>query len=811
MTVFQFIRNYYLLPPSSLNETHQWREQVLSAILFFVLALGSATAIPSIVLAISENLWSVVVVDIFALIWVATIWRLPFLNYRQRAWNFLLFLYLLGVWFLIKVGLTGLIYLMAFPVLTSLLLNLRHAMQALFLSALSLLVVGYLADPSLHVYGFDSHPFLRLVIVTINFTFIAAVMAISCGVLLQRLDGSLEQQRVIAASLQLGQSSLRMANEELRLIVAAVARLNDMVMIIHVDADAIGKRRLKIVFVNDAFVHQTGFSSIEVIDRSPVFLQGPRTQPEELDRLNHALITCESVHIELICYTRDGNEFWMEADVVPLANDAGQYTHWVATGRDISERKKAQEHIHRLAYFDVLTGLPNRRLLLDRMSILLATARRSNMFSAVLFIDLDHFKYINDARGHAVGDALLIQVAGRLSQSLREVDTVAHIGGDEFVVLLCHVSNDVTVGAHAAQAVAEKIRHTLSQFFDINGLQYNVTCSIGITLLPRENQGAHDLLREADTAMFRAKSCGRNQIAFYETGMQSEVEQRLTVERELSEAISGGQLQMHIQPQVDRMGKPVGGEMLMRWTHPERGPISPAIFIPVAEESGMILRLGDWVMEQGCLALLQLEQAGWDIPLSVNVSPKQFRQVDFVEKVKQVLKNTGAPPARLILEVTEGLLIDNLHDTIARMVELTKLGIRFSIDDFGTGYSSLAYLKKLPLYELKIDRSFVQDTPDDANDTAIVQSILSMASHLGLRVVAEGVETREQADFLIANGCASMQGFLFARPMPLDKWIAMQKPPSQPLQDVMSDVVSDAMSDMTPAITPADTSLASSQ
>nr|WP_277624027.1 EAL domain-containing protein [Undibacterium sp. TS12] len=755
----------------------------MSAILFFVLVLGGATAVPSIVLAITENLWSVVVVDLLALAWIATIWRLPFLNFEQRAWNFLLLIYLLGVWFIIKVGLTGLIYLMAFPALTSLLLNIRRAMQALVLASSSLLVVGYMSDTNLHVFGFDSHPVMQLVVVTINFTFIAAVISISCGVLLQRLDGSLESQRVITASLQQGQSSLKAANEELRLIVAAVARLNDIVMIIKVEADAADKQRLRLVFVNDAFMRQTGYKDSEVMGRSPVFLQGPRTQQDELERLNNALAACESVHIELICYTKDGSEFWMEADVVPLADEHGQYTHWVATGRDISERKKAQEHIHKLAYFDVLTGLPNRRLLLDRMSILLATARRSSMVSAVLFIDLDHFKYINDARGHSVGDALLTLVSQRLASSLREVDTVAHIGGDEFVVLLCHISTDVTAGARAAQAVAEKIRHSISQFFDIDGLQYSTTCSIGVTMLPRDNQNAHDLLREADTAMYRAKSSGRNQIAFYETGMQTEVEQRLTMERELAEAISGGQLQMYMQAQVDRLGKPVGGEMLMRWTHPERGPISPALFIPVAEESGMILRLGDWVMEQGCLALLQLHAAGFDLPVSINVSPKQFRQPDFVAKVKRVLKYTGASPSRLIFEVTEGLLIDNLQDTIERMLELTTLGIRFSIDDFGTGYSSLAYLKRLPLYELKIDRSFVQDTPGDANDTAIVQSILSMAAHLGLRVVAEGVETREQAEFLIANGCASMQGFLFARPMALDKWIALQQQIATPARE----------------------------
>ncbi|MDE2428191.1 MAG: EAL domain-containing protein [Burkholderiales bacterium] len=753
----------------------QWREQVLSSVLFFVLVLGALTAIPSTIMAISENLWAIVAVDLMSLVWVAIVWRLPYLSYRQRAWNFLLLLYLLGIWFLVEVGLTGLIYLMAFPVMTSILLNMRQSVWAIAISALSLLFVGYLADANLQINGFDSLPFLRWLIVTINFAFICAVISISCAVLLQRLEASLERQQIITLSLEQGQTSLRAANEELRLTVAAVSRLNDIVMIIQSDDESTQFKRLKIVFVNDAFQRHTGYRSEDVLGRPPHFLSGPATQTDELERIRYALNHCESVHVELIIYTRDGNEFWMEADIVPLADEHGKFTHWVATGRDISARKKSEEDIHRLAYFDVLTGLPNRRLLLDRMSILLANARRTEIISAVLFIDMDNFKYINDARGHAVGDALLLQVTRRLCGLLREVDTVARIGGDEFVVLLANIAEEVNAGAHVAMHVAEKIRREMTQLFDIDGLMYSTTCSIGVTLLPRDNQSADDLLREADTALYRAKSGGRNQVAFYETGMQSEIEQRLTLERELTEAFSNGQLQMVMQAQVDRLGKANGGEMLMRWNHPVRGPISPAVFIPVAEESGLILTLGDWVLHEGCKALVRLAEEGMPLSLSVNVSPKQFRQPDFVSKVKFALADTGASAKNLVLEVTEGLLIDNLQDTISRMHELTSIGVRFSIDDFGTGYSSFAYLKKLPLYELKIDKSFVQDTPDDPNGTAIVQSILSMAAHLGLRVVAEGVETREQAEFLIANGCTSMQGFLFARPMPLDDWIALQR------------------------------------
>ncbi len=325
-----------------------------------------------------------------------------------------------------------------------------------------------------------------------------------------------------------------------------------------------------------------------------------------------------------------------------------------------------------------------------------------------------------------------------------------------------------------AMDAAERYRVAMTQMFDVDGLLYSSTCSIGITMLPRPDQQVEDLLREADTAMYRAKENGRNQVVLYETGMQSEIVSRLAMERDLRDAIDHEELQMYIQPQVDRFGKPVGGELLMRWQHPQRGMVSPAVFIPLAEESGMIIRLGDWVLRQGCMAVCALQAAGIPVSVSINVSPKQFRQPDFVDKVKIAVIETGADPDFLILEVTEGLLIDNLHDTIARMLELTAMGIRFSIDDFGTGYSSFSYLKKLPLYELKIDKSFVQDTPDDSNGTAIVQSILSMAQHLGLRVVAEGVETREQAEFLIENGCHSMQGFLFARPLPLQDWVAQQ-------------------------------------
>jgi diguanylate cyclase (GGDEF)-like protein/PAS domain S-box-containing protein len=738
------------------NDIAHWRAQIFAKLLLVVFVLGLCTAIPSALLAASEGMWSIAVVDVVALGWIGAIWRWRSLPYTARVINFLGVAIVVGIALLFKVGPVSQIYLMAVPVLAALLLGLRPALVTLILTALIVMVLGFNDNANLHLAGLPDNGFLRAAIISLNFSFMTAVLTLSCAVLLQHLERSFDK--------------LSDLNAELRLTSAAVARLNDMVLIAEVGPD----NDQHIIFVNQAFERRTGYRRDEVLGRDLRLLRGPDTDPAVVDTIERAMARSETVRAELLNYTKSGAAYWVETELVPFADEGGVNTHWVAVERDITERKKSQDDIHRLAFFDVLTGLPNRRLLMDRIDKLLASSERGATYSAVMFIDLDRFKTINDARGHAIGDALLCNAAARLSKLMRKADTVARIGGDEFVVLLGHLSHELPGASHAALTVAEKIRHAIGRDLDIEGQTYNSTASIGVTMLPRAgqpDQTAQDLLREADTAMYRAKSNGRNGIAFFETAMQAEVEHRLTLEHDLAAALGNGDLQMHVQAQVDRHGRAVGGELLMRWPLADGSMIPPSVFIPVAEESGLIVELGAWALRQTCHAVLELQAAGLAMPLSVNVSPTQFRQADFVEQVQQVLADTGAPAALLVLEVTEGLLIDKMDDTIARMHRLTEMGLRFSIDDFGTGYSSMAYLKKMPLYELKIDRSFIMDTPEDASSKALVQSILAMAGHLGLRVVAEGVETQAQADFLIAHDCACMQGYLYARPMPLATFI----------------------------------------
>ena len=439
----------------------------------------------------------------------------------------------------------------------------------------------------------------------------------------------------------------------------------------------------------------------------------------------------------------------------------------ITLARDITE--------HKLAYYDTLTGLPNRALLQERLRNAIMLHQRSGQMGALIFLDLDNFKQINDARGHAVGDALLIQVAQRLKHLLRSSDILARLGGDEFVLLLNDLSRDMHAATAAALRIAEQVRSALEVPHQLEGNLYASSASIGITLFPKNSENVDVLLREADTAMCLAKKMEHNRICLFESAMLTDAQESLSLEQDVKTALERGEISLYVQSQVNAAATDtvVGGELLLRWNHPLRGSVSPDRFISVAEESGLILRLGDWVIVQACQALAQLQATRPTLSLSVNVSPRQFHQEDFVERIRSILQQTGAPPTQLILEITETLLVDSL-DTIVRMSELVQMGIRFSIDDFGTGYSSLSYLKKLPLFELKIDKSFINDIPHDPDDTAIVQAILGMAMHFNLRVVAEGVETQAQADFLRTHHCDDLQGYLFERPMLMQSWLDQQ-------------------------------------
>ncbi|MFC5481222.1 putative bifunctional diguanylate cyclase/phosphodiesterase [Massilia suwonensis] len=753
-----------------LTDIAHWRTHIFSRLLTIVLVLGIGTAIPSIALAFEQRLWSLITVDLVAIGWLLAIWRLRGWTYHTRVLHFIVIVFLVSTGMIVNVGPVAQLYLIAPPVFAAVLLGRRPALLALSASTLLILalsVTGHLKT------GDDAAARAALLpawTIALNFLFIGALITVSCSTLLQKLESSLGHLHGVAQSLEEGKDALHSLNAELRLTAAAVAQLNDMVLIAGTDGTL--DVPWPIIFANDAFVRRTGYAREAVLGRSMLMFSGAGSDPGVVAGLVEAMNRGEPANAEVVTYTASGTPSWTEIEIVPFRDENGVHTHWVVVARDIGERKKAASAIHRLAYYDVLTELPNRRFLLERLDALLLEAQAGQGWGAVVFIDLDHFKYVNDARGHATGDALLRTVAARLSAMMREGDTVARIGGDEFVVLLPRIGHDHESARQAALLHAERLRDALSSAVEVDGNRYNASASLGVSLLPHPGQSAADLLREADTAMYHAKARGRNGVALFETAMRTESEQRLTLERDLAGAIERGELQMHLQLQCDAGGTASGAEMLMRWQRADGRFVPPDVFIPIAEASGLIVPLGQWALHQACLSWLRLNEAGYPLPLSVNVSPMQFGQSDFVEQVRTMLAQTGVPADQLILELTEGLLIKDRDATIARMHALAAIGIRFSIDDFGTGYSNLGYLKRMPLYELKIDKSFIRDTPDDADGDAIVRSILAMAAHLRLRVVAEGVETRTQADFLSANGCPTMQGYLFARPQPLAQVLA---------------------------------------
>ncbi len=528
-------------------------------------------------------------------------------------------------------------------------------------------------------------------------------------------------------------------------------------------------------FVNAAFLRILGYAEAgEIVGRDMhelIHHTHADGTPYRVDacRLNQAF-SLQAIHVDNeVFWHRDGTALPVEYWSHPVVKN-GSVVGAVVTFLDNTQRSLAEQEIHQLAFYDALTGLPNRRLLMDRLSQAFAASERNDHYGALMFLDLDHFKTLNDSKGHGVGDLLLVEVARRLHNCLRDGDSIARLGGDEFVVVLEMLSCDTNESVLLAEQVGEKIRASLNQPYQLHQYAYSTTPSIGIVLFRGHQKSIDDLLKHADTAMYQAKGDGRNAIRFYDPEMQAALEARVQLEGELRSALDNRQFCLYYQIQVNSKRKPIGAEVLLRWMHPERGLIPPMQFITLCEDTGLILPLGSWVLQTACAQLNTWQDSVLtrDLVLAVNVSAWQFRQSDFVAQVQRVLVESGAKASRLKLELTESIVLENVEDTIQKMREIKMLGVSFSMDDFGTGYSSLQYLKRLPLDQIKIDQSFVRDITTDPNDAAIVQTIIAMTEALGLDVIAEGVEAEAQLEFLDLRGCNAFQGYLFSRPVPLE-------------------------------------------
>jgi diguanylate cyclase (GGDEF)-like protein len=461
--------------------------------------------------------------------------------------------------------------------------------------------------------------------------------------------------------------------------------------------------------------------------------------------------------------------FWFELSVSRKPVDSGSEPHFIVLARDVTERKASEQRITNLAHYDSLTGLPNRALLADRMKVAIKRAARQSTRLAVLFVDLDRFKPINDSLGHDVGDKLLKVVAERMQDSVRSVDTVSRVGGDEFVVLLSEIET-----SEDAARVAEKLINTLSQRYEIEEHELLLTASIGICIYPDNGIESGILLRNADASMYSAKEAGRNRYQFYSEDMTARAIERLSLERDLRNAAERGELFLVYQPQIElATGRIIGAEVLMRWRQPQQGLISPLRFIPVAEDSGLILTMGEWALSESCRqARAWQDRRLLDMCISVNVSAVQFRQTDFVHVVERALKDSGLSPEKLELELTESVVMQGAEPALEKLRQLDALGVKVAIDDFGTGYSSLSYLRQFTVDRLKIDRSFVRDLPGNNDAEAIAAAIVAMGLSLGLRIIAEGVETEAQAEFLQRISCKEGQGYLYAWPMAIDEFEA---------------------------------------
>ncbi len=527
-----------------------------------------------------------------------------------------------------------------------------------------------------------------------------------------------------------------------------------------------------ILRVNYAFTDITGYSAEDTIGKTPALLSSGKHSKEFYATMWASLKRIGYWEGEIWNKRKNGELFPEHLCITVIKDKLGVITNYVATMNDITMSRKAADEIQQLAFYDVLTGLPNRRLLLERLKLALAYSVRTGNYGSIFFLDLDNFKVLNDTLGHDIGDLLLQAVAQRLESCVREGDTIARLGGDEFVIIINALSNQPVEAVAQALVVGKKILRELNLPYLLASYEYRSTPSIGANLFIGHEISIQELLKQSDIAMYQAKKAGRNTLQFFDPAMQEIIIKRAVMEAELQTALENRQFQLYYQVQMVSSGQALGAEALIRWIHPERGIVSPAHFIPLAEETGQILQIGHWVLDTACaqLAVWQKNDLTRHLTLSVNVSARQFHQDGFIGQVRQVLQQHAINPTKLKLEPTESILLDDIAEAVATMNALKELGVQFALDDFGTGFSSLQYLKILPLNQLKIDQSFVRDLVSGANDQAIVRTIIAMAHGLNLDVIAEGVETAEQLQILQQNGCNHFQGYLFGKPVPIEKF-----------------------------------------
>ena len=603
------------------------------------------------------------------------------------------------------------------------------------------------------------HPCPRKPLVLTALIFVLTLLASTALTLklVKSLREALEQKQRLKSIITRQRTKRRHVEEDLRIAAIAFEAQEGMV---------ITDEHRNILRVNHAFTRITGYSREEALGKQTSLLKSGLHGTAYYEDMSKQLDANAYWQGEIWNRRKNGEVYPEWLTITAVKNQNGKVINYVATMLDITQRKAAEAKLEHLAYHDPLTGLANRRLLIDRLQHSLLAKSRSNLYGAILFLDLDNFKTINDSSGHGKGDMLLQVVAKRLAHSIRKGDTLARYGGDEFVLLLEELSDNIRETAIEIQMIATKILADLAAAYDLDHVEFHSSASIGITLFDKQNTSAEELLKQVEVAMYEAKSSGGNTFRFFDKDMLDIVNTRAALEADMRLGLQQEQFVLHYQPQVSSTGQVTGAEALVRWQHPQKGLVPPSDFIPLAEESGLILILGAWILKTACatLAAWQKTASKQHLTLAVNVSARQFRQSDFVAQVLDNIARCNIDANKLKLELTESLLIDNIEETIDKMNQLKAKGVGFSLDDFGTGYSSLSYLKRLPLDQLKIDQSFVRDILSNNNDAVITRTIIALGQSLGLAVIAEGVETAAQRDFLQQQGCLSYQGYLYGKP-----------------------------------------------